>query len=175
MAKFKIFFSVLFLLAIVLSGCGSKSKPTKTPDSPIQSPIATPEQAATTVPTEVVVPLPKPPEGKVTVAGTIYLEVEGQPLQPLAGARVYLGKVYVSEDGSQRIAGYSERTSPWSITDPQGRFIVQEAPPDTYNLVVVRYLDPVFMDDYETGESLVFTVEAGEVLDLGEIRYPATQ
>jgi len=172
------------MLATVLAGCRAETEtPEPTTDafvSPLvsESPLAaSPSSSVLATPTQsqVVKVLPTPVEGKATVGGTIYLDVAGEDLNPLPNVRVFLGDVYVSEDGEGRIAGYSERTSPQSVTDDQGYFVIQNVPPGTYNVVVVRYLTPVFMNDHQTKESIVFTLEAGDVLDLGELHYVATE
>lgn len=173
--KTRLIFCCTLLLVVALVGCKSETpEPTDMFVSPLESPLATVSPAMAT-PTQSVAELPMPVEGMATVGGTVYLDVVGEALSPMANARVFLGDVHVSADGEKRIAGYSERTSPQSITDAQGHFVIQNVPPNTYNLVVVRYLDPVFMNDYQTGESIVFTLEAGDVLDLGELHYIAME
>lgn len=165
--------SILFLLIIFLAGCRmpGEATPTDIFASPIESPLATIKATSVTPSIE----LPTPVDNMATVGGTLYLDANGEPLRPLANVRIFLGTVHVSEDGTRRLAGYSEHTSPQSVTDAEGRFVIYAVPPDTYNLVVVRYLDPVFMTDYKTGKSLVFTLEADDVLDLGEIHYMAEE
>jgi len=168
-------FGALFLLVVLLMGCSTPGTitPTGTFVSPLESPLTTPPSAAKATPIIQNLELPTPVDNMATVGGTLYLDVAGEPLHPLANARIFLGEVHISEDGTKRIAGYSESTSPQSITDAQGHFVIHTVPPDTYNLIVVRYMDPVFMTEHESGESLVFTLEAGDVLDLGEIHYTA--
>ena len=170
-------FSSIFVVLLLFSGCKTS---TTTPSAPIQisplthSPLPTTTQMPTklTATLEPVLELPVPEGDVATVGGTLLLEEAGK-LRPLVGARIYLAEVHMATDNVNRIAGYSEETSPKMITNATGQFVIENVPPDTYSFVVVRYMDPLFMRDHETGESIIFTVEAGDVLDLGEIHYPA--
>ena len=180
----QLLFGCTLLLVTVLVGCKSETpEPTDAFVSPLESSLATTSSVLATptqsdvvkVVEEVVELLPTSVEGMATVGGTINLDVEGETLRPMPNVRVFLGDVHVSADGENQIAGYSERTSPQSITDAQGHFVIQNVPPGTYNLIVVRYLSPVFMNDHQTKESIVFTLEVGDVLDLGDLHYIATE
>lgn len=180
----RLLFGFTLFLAIILAGCNPETEtpePTETFVSPLASvsPLVTSTSSSVmATPTQGVADvelLPTPVEGKATVGGAIYLDMGGEEFDPLPNVRVFLGDVHVSEDGEGRIAGYSERTSPQSVTDDQGRFVIQNVPPGTYNLIVVRYLSPVFMKDHQTDESIVFTLKAGDILNLGEIHYTATE
>jgi hypothetical protein len=66
------------------------------------------------------------------------------------------------------VAGIDEENSPRATTDGNGVFVFTEVPPETYGLAVSTPIG-VYLIKTEEGRDFLFTVKAGEVLDLGEV------
>ncbi len=86
----------------------------------------------------------------------------------MAGATVYLARVLYAEDGTPIMAVVGD-SAPVAVTDEQGRFLFTEVPSNTYGLAVATPLGS-FLIQKKDGGDLLITVEAGAVLDVGEIR-----
>ena len=89
----------------------------------------------------------------------------------MVNAWLGLARLVTADDNQTKMARFSEKESPRTMANADGEFVFTNVSPDSYSLVVIVAGMPNFMRDYETGENIVFTVEAGETFDLGEIRF----
>jgi len=180
--RFGLIVLVVLLLANTMIGCsGVESLATAQPDT-VSSPISVPGSAgnvtenifsspiftsplATSVSLEVV---PNPSPGKGTVTGVLILD-DGFP-RPVQGAILYLGEVIKLEDGRPAMSGLDKRNAPITQTNAAGQFIFKNVPPGEYTL----FFDLVvhsFVLSAPVGGDLIIKVTAGEITDLGELRY----
>ncbi len=156
--------AILMIASAWLTGCGASATPT-----PVESIIATPDEAQAAIsPQPTPDPfldsgLPTPASSDVAVVGGVLVR-DGYP----GDTKLQLARVIRSEDGTPLIASAGDKTSPTTVTDEYGQFVFTDVPPDTYGLVLVTPLGSVLFRD-DTGANLLFDVEAGEVLDIGEI------
>lgn len=156
--------ALLTIAGAWLTGCGTSVTPT-----PVESIIATPDETLAAIsPQPTPDPsldsgLPTPTSSDVAVVGGVLVR-DGYP----GDTKLQLARVIRSEDGTPLVASVGEKSSPTAVTDEHGRFAFTDVPPDTYGLVLVTPLGSVVFSD-ESGANLLFDVEAGEVLDIGEI------
>jgi uncharacterized protein (DUF2141 family) len=88
--------------------------------------------------------------------------------EPIADAKILLANVIRSEDGTPMMAAVSEETSPMAVTGRDGSFVFTNVAPDTYGIAVITPIGSFLIQD-ERGNDFLFTVQAGMILDLGEI------
>lgn len=151
--------------SVTQSGSPEAVQPTATQPSsfvsPLNSPIATPRPTPT---------FPSPAKDKAAVRGGL-MSLATQ--RPIAETNVYL-TLGVGEQGDQPphvLAGPQENDIR-GFTDERGWFAIDDVPPGTYILIIWAPLHWVVLStgegDMATPTSLV--LEAGQVLDLGEMR-----
>lgn len=156
--------AILMIASVWLTGCGISATPT-----PVESIIATPDETQAAIsPQPTPHPslesgLPTPSSSQVAVVGGVLVR-NGYP----GDTKLQLARVIRSEDGTPLVASAGDQTSPTAVTDSHGRFAFTDVPPDTYGIVLVTPLGSLLLRD-GTGTDLLFDVEAGEVLDIGEI------
>ncbi len=169
---------VLVLVSAILLSCqSSKPEPTESPltipvsDSPVPPPPDT--ETVAQIPIQItqvplVAPTPKP--GKAVVMGVLLRDSYGMPIEPMTKIRLYLGSIILSSSGGRVVVNKPER-DPLTFTNEDGSFFFTDIEPGTYGLIVVTPLGSVLMKHQDTGEEVVFTVEAGDVHDLGELHF----
>ena len=113
-----------------------------------------------------VVPTPAPGYG--VLYGRLIRAIPNQPEQPIAGGKVYLAPLVHSTEGEPWLIGLDPERDVYALTDEEGRFVFERAEPGTYGLV---YWTPVGSTPLTRGEEqVIVTIEAGSVIDVGEIR-----
>ncbi len=174
MRKFGI--GALLLLAAVLGACSPVQTLPRvviaTPSAPV-SPLATafvspaptpaggqptPELPATPPPTSV--------PGAATVTGFLF---EGS--KPAAGLIVALAPVLPDAKGTRALASYNQVTASRAVTDASGHFVITNVRPATYALILDRVIESYMLNKPNSGGDMVFTPQAGQVLDLGKLVY----
>jgi hypothetical protein len=170
------YLSIVMLFAALLVGCKSSPEPT---DSPLRipaadSPLPAPTGATTveTLPQITEVPLvpPTPAPGKGIVIGVLLRDNLGLPLEAMTKTRLYLGPVKTTT-GGERFVSHSANVDPVTFTGEDGTFIFTDIEPGSYGLIVATPISSVLMRHHDSGEEVVFTVEAGETVDLGELHF----
>jgi hypothetical protein len=92
-----------------------------------------------------------------------------------AAADIYLAKIVYTTGEQRPFSLLDQQNSPHTTPDSRGVFVFDNVEPGEYAISVVTPLSQVVVrsaDNIE--EDLVFTIEAGETLDVGEVyaRYP---
>jgi hypothetical protein len=183
--------SVIIIWCIILTGCGGKDS-TSTPSITVM--VNNPTQPAYPYPSENTVPTVKS-EYPAPVTGTGVVEtpsyqvtnlviptpspengvVTGQLLVGGEGGVPYISTLYLAETVPPSTPGYppliafSEKSDQLGIQDVEtGRFLFTNVPPGEYAIIVWNPFGGNPLTD-EKGDSIIFTVNAGEVKDLGVI------
>jgi hypothetical protein len=148
------------------SGAAFVPPPTITGSVPYPGPgdaTSTPQNQA--VPTEIVVPTASAGLGIVT----------GIMRTPDANGEPYLATLYLastvqaSDPNYPPLIAFSEADDPKAVQDASGRFLFIDVEPGEYALLIWTPVGNTVIEDPETEQYFVFTVEAGKVLDLGVI------
>jgi hypothetical protein len=174
----KLLLSVIIFL-IVLSGCQSSgSNPTNSISSSTQAistNTAVAENAVKTqdasvtaaVPSQAsvsTVPAPKQDSGVVT--GELFSTKMNAPLSNIG---VYLGEYVYLTPAPGYLISIRQNGSPHTMTDDQGRFIVENVPPGKYPLLAWTPHASHVVPDESGKKELEVTVTAGKVTDLGKL------
>ncbi len=111
-------------------------------------------------------PVPTPVADRTTVTGDIIFTENGSPL---VNVPVILAKIYRNDEGDGAFV-YDTATSPYALTDENGRFIFSNVDPAEYimvvgNMEVNRYELLTELD----GGTRIINAPSGEILDLGAI------
>jgi hypothetical protein len=101
------------------------------------------------------------------VKGILIDEDTGEPLSFQA---VYLGTKVLMAVGDGFTITVQERTSPQTMSDAEGRFGIGDVPPGPYFVLIWTPFDASIIIDPETGREMEITIEAGQTLDLGELK-----
>jgi hypothetical protein len=112
--------------------------------------------------------MPTPSDEQAVITGVL---LQGtSELKPVVNAILYLADIINSSDGIKAAASFDRQSSPNTQTDKNGRFVFTEVEPGEYALVLDRIYNSFLLQDPDGGDFL-FTAEAGEVLDLGDLDY----
>ncbi|MCI0519614.1 MAG: carboxypeptidase-like regulatory domain-containing protein [Chloroflexi bacterium] len=181
--------ALIFLLILLLSGCsqakGGEPYPVKT-DAPAAVTGEQPYPYPYPLPTKYIEPTPRsypepqggeaavqeftipaPTADKGVVTGRLFDNNTGEPL---AFQTVYLAKRIMLTPGPGYTYGITEKASPHTITLPDGRFAMGEVKPDTYILMIYTPHKTTVVMQPNTDMEMDVVVEAGGVLDLGDIK-----
>ena len=194
MKNIKIILS-LFIVALFITGCGTQKTPTvnvvvETPKSPVASvnpyPYALEPTPATSVDqaypgpstgqqgpeaaytpeyhvTNLVVPTPS--SGKGVVTGRLL--IGGEEGHPYLATLYLASTIPPSTPDYPPMISYSEENDPIAVQDVNtGRFLFSDVAPGQYAIIIWSPLGGFPLVDKE-GASVIFTVSADEVKDLG--------
>jgi hypothetical protein len=172
---------LLLTTMLLVTGCGgtptadlsrtSQAPPSVTQPLPATEAPGTPEGEVMQSPlAPPAVDLPwdaAPGEGKAIVRGQIEIE-PGVLLGEL-----FLASAVPTTDPEVDLLELDHDNSPNALLDrTSGRFMFLDVEPGKYGLVAWEPMSSAPVADPETGETLFFEVSAGEVKDLGTIRFP---
>jgi len=151
---------VAFCLIAIISAC-SPIQPTREPAasnqlSPISpiSPLPTPLEAVTT-------------DSKGAIRGILMHTSEKCGDVPVDSKILALAEILTNKDGEPRVAGYDPSTAPFTVTDEQGRFVLNQVRPGLYGLMLDVVTDVMLLDNPSDMERTLFIeVVAGELVDL---------
>jgi hypothetical protein len=164
--------AIVFLCS--LPGCAPSPSPAPTA-TPFDSPLATPDPSGSftsPLPTPVAHPLvlPTPPSADVaTIGGRLVRDLGGRDNEPMVGYKVYLAEIVRADDGTAMMVAVDEGGSPLSLVGENGAVVFTNVPPNVYGLAITTPLGSFLIKD-ESGTDLLFDVQAGQVLDFGEVR-----
>jgi hypothetical protein len=118
------------------------------------------------VPT-VITTIPAPAADTAVVTGVVFSTNMNAPLSQIG---IYLGEYMYLTPGPEYMVTMRQQSSPHTIADSNGRFLIADVPPGKYPLLLWTPFNSYVVPD-ETGEKeLVVEVVAGEVIDLGELQ-----
>ena len=96
-------------------------------------------------------------------------DLGGQDNEQMVGYKVYLAEIVRAKDGTAMMVAVDEGSSPLSLVGENGAVVFTNVPPNVYGLAVDTPLGSFLIKD-ESGADLLFDVQAGQVLDFGEVR-----
>lgn len=161
--------ALLLLLAVI--GCASEPIPASPTPSPTEVP-ATPTPTSlppspTPSPTEVP---PTPTPTSLPSVGTVTgLLIEETTQEPLGDYVLYLAKILKTSSEGMSVAALDATTDPRTTTDRAGKFTFVNVPPESYALALLTPTGPALIKDAKTGKEVIFSVEAGQTVDLGPV------
>ena len=192
---------LMFCLCLVLVAC-SDEEPTPEPTVAAPAPTVTTAPAATPTavqpesPLNADSPLPTPAPASDAGAAAVAAIPAGDPVNPqtsattgaitgriflnnekgfraISGLLVGLAEVIKGEDGIEKAAGYDPSTAPRGELRTDGAFVIDNVPPGRYGVILDAVTTSILLKEAENPDnSLVITVEADKVTDLGNLVYP---
>jgi len=190
---------LIFCLCLLLVAC-SDEEPTPEPTVAAPAPTATTAPAATPTPAQPESPLkadsPLPTPTDAIEAAVAAIPI-GEPINPqtsasagavtgrifihnekdfraVSGLLVGLAEVIKGDDGVEKAAGYDPSTAPRGELRPDGAFVIDNVPPGRYGVILDAVTTSLLLKEMENPDnSLVITVEADKVTDLGNLVYPS--
>jgi hypothetical protein len=177
-------FIILLIVALLLIGCktpqpNNEIQSTKNLAGPTTYPIASQDQLndqsypmgeetkgqESSFPKSIEIPTPLVDSGIVT--GKILIEGSREPY---LGANLFLGEVVdATQPGYPPLIGYSENSDPKAVIAQDGSFLFLNIKPGRYGIVMVNPLSANLIQNLDTGDTLIITVEAGKENSLGEL------
>ena len=82
---------------------------------------------------------------------------------------VFLGELVPLTPGDEFMVTMLPSSSPQTGVDTQGYFAFSDVEPDTYAMVFWTPVKSWVVSDPETEEAILVTVNAGEIIDVGEL------
>ena len=96
---------------------------------------------------------------------------DGEGYRPFADSLVSVAGILERPGDNAQVGGYKPATAPKATSDEYGRFALNDVPPGKYALILDLVIHQYLVLDPESGDGIVFEVEAGEILDLGTFVY----
>ena len=118
----------------------------------------------------IIVDIPTPSKNLATITGVLKQHGPDTP-KPVSGLLLGLADIIPGETGEPIIASFNQGSSPKTLTDDNGRFVFVDVSPVQYALILDKISDSFLLNDPNTGGDFLFTVEANQILDLGELVY----
>lgn len=116
---------------------------------------------------DVEVDIPNPGADFGAVGGIMVREITGEGFIPLTPVEVSLAEVKLLDTGEPGYLAHNDDSQRADLPGT-GIFIFNNVPPGQYGLVIDMGFSQLLALD-ENGETLLFDVEAGQILDLGHI------
>ena len=107
--------------------------------------------------------------GKAAIVGQVVTNASGEPVL-LPDTVVRLAKVFWNEENSDGAFVLEGGSSPSDITDELGVFVHVNIDPADYVVVVGEVIGTHEIISNSDGSAQIFTVEEGQILDVGIIR-----
>jgi hypothetical protein len=195
MKKLNTLLLLLLCLALVLAACGGDEpaatpaqveppaagtpesagtpEESQAPESPLaapESPLAAPESPLDTPDSAAIDLSAETSDTTGAVTGVVRISSEERQ-EPVANVKVALARVLTDDNGVERATGYSPSRAPHSTSDSEGRFVIGDVPPGRYGIILDGIVTSIMLADATTGESIIISVEAGEVTDIGVREY----
>lgn len=153
MKRFLIF--LLLAFSLISNACSKPTEPSST---------FTITQTADTPYTISTIPTPSPE--KCVVTGVL---MQNPGPSPVTRTVLMLGGILYS-NGTPAFARTNQNDIR-TLTDDNGRFVFGDVPCQEYSLVLDKITEAILLTNPDTGQDLLFTPQAGQILDLGELVY----
>ncbi|HBY95640.1 MAG: hypothetical protein M5U01_11170 [Ardenticatenaceae bacterium] len=157
----------LVIVGVLLSACqvgprAAVPTPTLTPPAaPTEGPVADPTASVAPL----VIPTAAPERG--VVHGLLRREVQETPINDVD---LYLAEIIPGDSNVMRVAGLDTNAAPHAMTNTNGEFVFSDVEPGEYALALVTPIGSMLVPDPKTpGRDILFTLEAGQTLDLGTL------
>lgn len=125
------------------------------------------DPALSETPPDIDVDIPNPGADFGSIGGIMVREISGEGFIPLTPIEVALAEVKLLDTGEPGYLAHNDESLRAELPGT-GIFIFNNVPPGQYGLVIDMGFTQLLALD-ENGETLLFNVEAGQVLDLGHI------
>lgn len=96
--------------------------------------------------------------------------VEADQLVPVPDVILYLGSIVMLSDGRPGMSSLDKSTAPKATTNLIGQFIFPDVPSGQYTLMLDQITSSFLLNTPE-GDDFIISIEGGEIVDLGELRY----
>lgn len=101
-----------------------------------------------------------------TVTGLL---IEETTQESLGDYVLYLAKMLETSSEGLSVAALDATTDPRAATDAAGKFTFVNVPPESYALALLTPTGAALITDARTDKEVIFSVEAGETVDLGPV------
>ena len=125
-----------------------------------ETPTAVP---ITVEPAELPLTLPQPETGMATLGGVV---IDEQTRQAPPESLLFLGEVVYTDTGMP-IISVDRQNDPVIVLQPNGTFVFENVMPGEYGIVFFTPDYSFLLENAESGESLMITLESDQVLDIG--------
>lgn len=157
----------LVVIGLLLSACQFSQPAAVVTPSP--TPAVAPTQGPAADPTPSLAPLliPAASADSGVVHGVLRREVQETPINEVD---LYLAEIIPGDEEAMRVAGLDTNQAPHAITNANGEFVFTDVQPGEYALALVTPIGSMLIPDPKTpGRDVLFTVEAGQTIDLGTL------
>lgn len=153
-----IFLASSVMIGVMINACEERALPT------FISPLPSPSLVVTSPPPtpEIATSFPTSQPGMGTVRGA---------LTGMMGGDLYLAKLLPDDDFP--LFELEMGVSPKATMYETGEFIIIDVPPGRYGLVFWTPLNSFLINDPKTGTTLIVTVQADKLIDLGKVTPPS--
>ncbi len=172
----KKFLLCALILSSLLAACSPTSKPapTATPADggaypyPNTAQVVSPYPGGVepSVPTDIPAPTPTYDAQMGIVRGRL-LEAKA----PVKDLIVFLAEIAKDAKGTELAASFSATDSPRMNTTENGEFVFMNVKPGRYSIVLYTGMDAWLLNYPDKKEPILFTVEAGKTVDIGDLNY----
>lgn len=157
----------LIVIGALVSGCqvGQRAAPPIPASIPSAAPAESAASAATVTAAPAVIPTAASDSG--VVHGRLKREVQETPINEMD---LYLAEIISGDSNAMRVAGLDTNQAPHAITNANGEFVFTDVEPGEYALALVTPIGSILIPDPNTpGRDILFTIEAGQTIDLGTL------
>ena len=169
--RLAIFTIVLLIFGSLAAACQSEPQAQATPAAPLAATavaVSTSATAAATSSAPQQIPTASP--GKSVIHGVILSADTKKPLTEADGVDVFLAAIIYSTDKTQRMAGVDKGIDPRVDLDKDGAFVFADVAPGEYAIAVRGPMAEVLVRKADNlDQDYIFTVAAGQTLDLGQL------
>lgn len=90
---------------------------------------------------------------------------------PVKELIVFLAEIAKDAKGAELAASFSATDSPRMNTNENGEFVFMNVKPGRYSIVLYTGMDAWLLNYPDKKEPILFTVEAGKTVDIGDLNY----
>jgi hypothetical protein len=156
-----IFYSLVIIAAILLTGCGQgTATPAASTSIPVE-PTAS-ESPAASAPEDT-------PSVSAEMGGFHIVLLYMETTRPVRGQNIYLAEMLPLEGGPKGafVPALDTSTAPSAESSDTGNVSISMVPPGNYALSLLTPQGAILVTDVKTNKEITFEVKAGEVTDLG--------